>query len=349
MTNRLLPALATFALGTLALATITSGPAAAADSAPATLAVVARIPAGDGSWDFANVDPANGKLYVARGDGITAVDLTKGKVVDRLAPANRGHQVLVLDGGKTVFETDGGTGLARFIAADTGAVLAEVPTGKKPDAALLDPATGLLAVMNAGDGTIALLDPASRTLKGTIAVGGGLEFGVADGTGKAYVNIEDQAVIARVDLKAGKKLGTIALPGCEGPTGLALVGKGSRLITACANGTALVINPASGKVVAKLPIGTDPDAVLTDEARGLAYIPCGGTGTLVVLDIANPAAIAVREVVPTQNGAKTGAVDPRTGKVYLPTAILAPVEPGAKRGKPIPATFAILVVAPTGS
>lgn len=309
-------------------------------------AVLARIPAADGGWDFANVDPLTGKLYIARSDAITAVDLANGKVIDKLAPAHRGHQVLVLDNGRTVFETDGETGLARFIAADSGAVVAEVASGKKPDAAFVDPATGLIAVMNAGDGTVALIDPVTRTLKGTIAVGGGLEFGVAGARGQAFINIEDQAVIARVDLRARRKIGTIALPGCEGPTGLALVGQGTRLITACANGVALVINVAQGKVEARLPIGSDPDAVLADEARGLAYIPCGGTGTLVVLDIAKPAAIRVQEVVSTQVGAKTGAIDPRTGRVYLPAAMLGPREPGAKRGKPIPATFAILVVGP---
>ncbi|MFX8230936.1 hypothetical protein ABTL16_19285, partial [Acinetobacter baumannii] len=92
-----------------------------------------------------------------------------------------------------------------------------------------------------------------------IAVGGGLEFGVAGARGQAFINIEDQAVIARVDLRARRKIGTIALPGCEGPTGLALVGQGTRLITACANGVALVINVAQGKVEARLPIGSDPD------------------------------------------------------------------------------------------
>jgi hypothetical protein len=36
-------------------------------------------------------------------------------------------------------------------------------------------------------------------------------------------------------------------------------------------------------------------------------------------------------VIPTQVGAKTGALDPRDGRIYLPTATLATPEPGAKR------------------
>ena len=48
----------------------------------------------------------------------------------------------------------------------------------------------------------------------------------------------------------------------------------------------------------------------------------------------------------TQIGAKTGAIDGRDGRIYLPTATLAAPEPGAKRGKPMPGTFNVLIVSP---
>jgi DNA-binding beta-propeller fold protein YncE len=307
--------------------------------------VAARIPGADGSWDFANIDPAHGALYVARGDAIMKVDLATQAVVNRLASAKGAHQVLVLDGGATLFETDGATDLARFVKADDGTVLAELHSGAKPDAAFLDPKTGLIAVMNADDGKVTLIDSRTRSLAGSIDVGGGLEFGVADGRGGAFINIEDKNEIARVDLVTKRRTGTIALPGCEGPTGLALVNR-KRLIAACANERALVVDIATGKVLTTLPIGRDPDAVLVDEMRGLAFIPCGGSGTLVALSIAGDAPVRIVQRIKTQIGAKTGAIDPRDGRIYLPTATLAAPLPGAKRGVPQPGTFAVLVVAP---
>lgn len=309
-------------------------------------AVVDRISAADGGWDFATIDPVSSKLYIARSDAVTMVDLRTRQVVSRLADAHRGHQVLVLDHGETVFETDGETGLGRFLSASNGTVLAEVATGKKPDAAFLDPKTGLIAVMNAGDGTIALIDPASRSLVDKITIGGGLEFGVADGNGTAYVNIEDTNSIAKIDLAARKQTATIALTGCEGPTGLALVAHGTRLISACDNETAVVVDTATNAVVGHFAIGKGPDAVLVDEARGRAFIPCGGSGTMVEVAIDDPARIRPLASIPTQAGAKTGAINLRDGRIYLPTATLAAPELGAKRGKPIPGTFVILVVAP---
>jgi len=308
--------------------------------------VVDRIPAADGGWDFAAIDPGTGMLYIARSNAVTAVNLTSRNVVNHLAEAHRGHQVLVLDKGATLFETDGETGLGRFLSAHDGSVLAEVATGKKPDAAFLDPKTGLIAVMNAGDGTIALIDPATRQLVDKITVGGGLEFAVPDGMGSAYVNIEDANSIVKIDLVARQKTATIALSGCEGPTGLALVANGTRLISACANETAMVVDTASKAVIGHFAIGKDPDAVLVDEERARAFIPCGGSGTLVEVAIGDPAAIRPVGSIPTQIGAKTGAIDPRDGRIYLPTATLASPEPGAKRGKPVPGSFVVLVVAP---
>ncbi|MBV1691592.1 YncE family protein [Novosphingobium sp. G106] len=334
----------------LAVCLVAPGVGAAKGSASigaVSYSVVDRIPAADGGWDFAAVDADSGKLYVARSNAITAVDLASRNVTDHLADAHRGHQVLSIEGGKTLFETDGETGLGRFISATDGSVLAEVATGTKPDAAFLDPKTGLIAVMNAGDGTVALLDPAKRSLAGKIDVGGGLEFAVADGKGGAFINIEDANTIVHVDLVGRRKTGTIALPGCEGPTGLALVANGTRLISACANEVALVIDTATGKTLETLAIGRDPDAVLVDEARGLAFIPCGGSGTLIALAIGDADHIHVAQTIQTQVGAKTGAIDPRNGRIYLPTATLAPPEPGAKRGKPVPGSFVVLVVAPT--
>jgi len=318
----------------------------AKENAVPTYSVAERIAAADGGWDFATIDVGTSALYIARSDAVTKVDLKSRQVTSRLADAHRGHQVLVLDGGATVFETDGETGLARFLSADTGGVLAEVATGKKPDAAFLDSKTGLIAVMTAGDGTISLIDPVSRTVVDTIAIGGTLEFGVADGKGMAFVNVEDANSIVKIDLVSRKQVASIALTGCEGPTGLALVAKGTRLISACANETAAIVDTATNAVVGTFTIGKDPDAVLADEGRGLAFIPCGGSGTLIEVAIGDAANIRPLAAIPTQVGAKTGAIDPRDGKIYLPTATITAPEPGMKRGKPVPGTFAILVVSP---
>ncbi len=306
---------------------------------------VGRIIGTDGGWDYSAFDAGSARLYIARANAVSVVDAARGAFTS-LAPAQKGHEVLVLDNGATLLETDGGSNQARFIDAHSGAIQAEIAVGAKPDAALFDHATGLVAVMNAGDGTISLIDPVKRAVVGQIRVGGGLEAAQADGAGTLFVNIEDGNAIARVDLVARKVLGRIALPGCEGPTGLALVAGSSRLITACANKVALVVNAASGATMATLAIGDGPDAVLVDETRGLAFVPCGGSGTLVELSILDRDHIAVAGTIATQASARSGAIDPRNGRIYLPVARFGPAAPGKKHGDMVPGSFAVLVLAP---
>lgn len=308
--------------------------------------VVDRVAGADGGWDFANIAPASGTLYVARTNAVMAMDIATHKVTDSLTPAQGSHQVLPLDDDKTLVQTDGKTGLTRFIDAASGRILAQVPSGEKPDAAFFDAATGKVVVMSPGNDTITSIDAHSHKVIGTMKLSGGLEFAVTNGKGGAFINLEDAAKIAEVDLAKGRLLRKIDLPGCEGPTGLARFAHGTRLISACANDVALVIDAVSGRTLKTLPIGKDADAVLLDETRGLAFIPCGGSGTLIALSIADAGNVTVAQVIPTQVGAKTGAIDPRDGRIYLPTATLGTPEPGAKRGKPLPGTFTILIVAP---
>jgi DNA-binding beta-propeller fold protein YncE len=315
-------------------------------------AVTARIPGADGGWDYASVDPVRGRLYVARADAVMAVDLATGTVTAHLAAAQRAHAVLPIDNGATIVQTDGNSGLTRFLDAATGAVKAEVATGRKPDSAYFDSATGFVVVMNPGSNAVTLIDPKSHALVRTIAVTGGLEEGGGDGHGHAFVNLEEANALAEVDLVAGTLMRTIALTGCDGPTGLAVLSGGTRVLSACANGVATVVDAQSGKLLQMLPVGHDPDAVIVDTARALAFVPSGRDGNLTAIAIgdqgASPVPYRVVGTTPTQVGARTGALDPRTGRIYLPTTTMLPPQPGQHRSTPKPGSFVVLVVSPKG-
>ena len=83
--------------------------------------------------------------------------------------------------------------------------------------------------------------------------------------------------------------------------------------------------------------------MILDAKRGLAFIPCGKDGSLDVLKLAGK---QVRRTarVKTAVGARTGALDPATGAIYLPTASFGP--PATDGGRPTisPGTFRVLVV-----
>ncbi|HEX4737255.1 MAG TPA: YncE family protein [Allosphingosinicella sp.] len=314
---------------------------AAAPAAP-HYSVVQRIAGPDGGWDLVSVDTAHHRLLVGR-DGAMAVDLATGAVTPKFVPGTRFHKAFAIPGTRLGLATAGAANKAILFDSATGAVKAEVPTGANPDDAIYEPTSKTVWVMNARDGTATIVDPMAAKAVATVAIGGGLEGPALDGHGHLFVNIEDKNEIAEVDLASRKVIKHIALTGCDGPTGLAYLSSGI-LVSACANGIAKLVRASTGALAGDIAIGPRPDGAFADPARHRAYIPSGGDGTLTVLDTSGALPRAI-ERVPTQAGARTGAVDPATGRVYLPTARFGePPAPGQRR-QAVSGSFEVLVVA----
>jgi YVTN family beta-propeller protein len=319
--------------------------AALASPAPAVPSHhVAEVIAGpDGAWDYARVDASTRQLYVARGDAVTKVDLASGQATS-FGAVKRGHAALPLSGGRLLV-TSGNDGTVRFFDA-AGKQLANLAVGKKPDAAILDASGKRAFVMNADSGSISVIDTAAMRVTATITAKPGLEYAALSGN-TLFVNDEDLGEIETIDLARGMMGKPIAMPGCEEPSGLGLDARHARLIAACANGKGAIVDARTRRLLALVDIGRGPDAVIIDQARGLAFIPCGKDGVLDVFSLAAAGEVTRVGRVPTEPGARTGALDPETGAIYLPTAKLgAPSEPG---GRPVPlaGTFHILVVRPS--
>ena len=315
---------------------------AQAVAAAPTYKVIDRISGPDGGWDYARVDTDNNRVLVARGTSIMAVDLATGAVTPGLAPGARLHDALPL--GPEMLVTNGGNATAVFADAKTGATIATVATGKGPDAETLDPQSGLVLVMDHAGGQVTLVDPKTHATVGTIDVGGDMEAAAVK-DGRAYVNVEDKNEIAVIDIAGRKVASRWALPGCDAPTGIALIDGGKRLIAAC-DGSSVIVDIASGKVVQTLPTGKGADGVAYDAKRNLAFVPAGRDGTLAVIDLSGKAAKIV-QTVPTQVSARTIAIDPRSGRLYLPAASFGPPATAGGRPSPVPGSFVLLVVDPS--
>jgi DNA-binding beta-propeller fold protein YncE len=328
-------------LGAAAAALLGAAPVAFAAEDGGHLQVVGHIPGPDGGWDYASYDSARRRVYVAHGTEVFAVGLKTGKLNTSFAPGDRLHEVVVVPGHDLLVTTNSGDSTAKILKASDGSLIKSLKVAADPDGAAYDPATKLVVVINGDSGVLTLIDPVKQDVVGEINVGDHLEFGQPDGQGKFYVNVEDKGQVAVVDLIHRKVLGRYDMAGCQRPTGLAYV-EGGRVISSC-QGLAKILDAASGRQIASLAIGGFPDSVLYDPARHLAYIPTALDGKLWVIALSGPKDNSIVESVPTQRGARTGAVDLATGRIYLPTAEYGPLEPG-KRPTPKPGTFQILVL-----
>jgi YVTN family beta-propeller protein len=305
--------------------------------------ILTRLAAGDGGWDLLSVAPADQRLYVAHGDRVTAFDLRTGKAADKLVAGQRVHAALAIPGTHEVLSTNGETNNATLFDGRTGQVRATVPTGTRPDAAAYDPATRTVWVMNPGSGDVTVIDPASAKVLATVPIGGSLEMGEADGRGRMYVNVEDKNEVAVLDTRARKLVSRFPLEGCEEPSGIAVDREANEIMSACGGNAVAIVSAPDGHQIAKLPIGKGADGAAYDPVHRLALIPGGRDGNLTVIRLgAKPSVV---EQIPTAVSARTIAVDPSTGRAYLPSASLAPA-PAGERPKPVPGTFRILVVGP---
>ena len=298
---------------------------------------------GTGGWDYATFDATTRKMYIAHGAVISAVDIDARTANPALAQATGAHIALPFNDGKALMVTNGKANTVTLNDAATGAVLATIATDMGPDGATIDPSTGHGFVMANHAGMVDVVDLQGKTVLGKIAVAGKPEGAAADGMGRVFTHLEDKNVLVVIDAKAMKVTASYDMKDCDSPSGMAYIGGAHDwILSACDNKIARVTDARTGKEVAALPIGDGPDFALYDADRKLGYIPAG-EGKLTVIDFSGAAPV-VTATVATQKGARTAALDPKTGDVLLPTADFGAPEPGAKRPSVVADSFRVLIV-----
>ena len=139
-------------------------------------------------------------------------------------------------------------------------------------------------------------------------------------------------------------------PGCTSPKSLAIDTAHTRLFAACDNMKLVVLNAENGDRIASLPIGPGVDAIGYDPGRGLIYAASGGAnGTLTIIRQDVTDTYSVIQNLPTQQRARTLAVNPDTGQVYIVTDLLGMNlaqhgSIGTLQTNPVNGSFQVLVV-----
>lgn len=304
---------------------------------------------GEGGWDYLTLDAASRRLYVSRGSHVVVIDADSGTPVGEIPNTEGVHGVaLAPDLGRGAV-SDGRAQSATIFDLASLKPLGVVPTtGGNPDAIVYEPATHRVFTFNGAGHNATAIDPVAERVVGTVALDGKPEFAVAAGDGRLWVNIEDKSELVLLDARALAVRARWPLAPCQEPTGLALDARHTRLFVGCSNQLMAVVDGASGRVVATLPIGRGVDATAFDAEAGLAF-SSNGEGTLTVVREVTPDSFVVADNVPTQRGARTMALDPATHRLLLATAEFGPTPaPSEEHPHPrpsiVPGSFVILVV-----
>jgi len=282
--------------------------------------VTKKIPiSGQGSFDYLTVDEAGRRLYVSHGTQVEVLDVDSGAVVGNIPNTQGVHGIAIAAEFGRGFVSNGQSSTVTIFDLKTLKPIADVPTGKKPDAIIYDPASKRVFAFNGGSNSATAIDAATGKVAGTIDLKGGPEFAAADGQGFVYNNLEDENLVLKINankLTVDQRWPTAP---CSSPSSMAIDRANHRLFLGCRSKVMAVMNADTGQVITTLPIGDHVDATAFDPETKVIF-NSNGEGTVTVIHQEGPDKYSVVETVKTLPRAKTMALDPKTHQLFLSTA-----------------------------
>ncbi len=264
--------------------------------------VVKRTVLGLARADYIIVDPVGRRLY---GVGDKVIDVDQDSVIGTIAGGGGGYAIAA----------DLNRGFVRSgVVFDLKTLAVTGHVDAAGDGIRYDPVTHRAFTWEGKDAWVVDMRTGALITKSTI--GDGLESGVADGTGKLFLNVEDSGFIERVDAQTLKIEATFRIPSCGRAQGLSLDAATRRLFMAC-DTAMVVVNADNGRVVTRIHVPSRADENCFDPGTKLAFNPNRIDSTMTVVHEDSPGAFSVVGTVATGGGARSCALDEKTHKVYV--------------------------------
>jgi YVTN family beta-propeller protein len=282
----------------------------------ATNKVVATVPVGGcphgGCPDAVAVTPDGTRVYVTSSGSVIVINATTNKVVATVpGREERGYGgpiAITPDGTKAyvgagqqqipfnfiaAIDTASNTLLDDIVWPSSGCCLAVTPNGKY--------------LYTIGDyfglTELSVIDTATNALVGGLGFGGGVPAGLAiTPDGKAvYLSIDTNVSV----IDTARRTVVATVPGVAGPVAITPDGKRAYV----ASSPVAVIDTASKKVMARVPVGSQPSWVAVTPDGKYAYVTNRGSNNVSVIDTASN---TVRATVAVGNApVRVGIIPPR--------------------------------------
>lgn len=277
---------------------------------------------GSGGFDHADIHSPSDRLYVAHtsNDTLDVIDCALDQYIESIPGLTSVAGALVSEVRGLVFTSNRGENTVSVFAPRAEHDSFKIAVGVKPNGLAFDPLRGTLIAANVGDSstmdsyTVSVVDIARRECIAEIKVPGRTRWAIYDAARDMFfVNIASPARIIAIDARAPIKISSEYEVPAAGPHGLDLDPATGRLLCACDAGVLFVLDGASGRVVGDIPLSGAPDVIFIHPQSRRLYVAIGNPGVIDVLDIVT---MRRAEVVPTEPGAHTLALDHKRSKVY---------------------------------
>jgi DNA-binding beta-propeller fold protein YncE len=277
---------------------------------------------GAGGFDHADVHPPSDRLYVAHtsNDAIDVIDSARDRYIESMSGLTAVAGALVSEARGLVFTSNRGENTVSVFAPRAERDAFKIAVGVKPNGLAFDPARGTLIAANVGDPSIpdshsvSVVDIARRARIAEVKVPGRTRWAIYDSAREIFfVNIASPARIIAIDARDPTRISKEYEVPAAGPHGLDLDPATGRLLCACDAGVLFAIDAASGRVLGDVPLSGAPDVIFLHPQFRRLYVAVGDPGVIDVVDIGT---MRREEVVPTEAGAHTLALDRKRNKVY---------------------------------
>jgi DNA-binding beta-propeller fold protein YncE len=313
--------------------------------------VIGRIPVlGDYGWDYLTSDTEGRRLYVSHDREVVVIDFDSGTIAGKIPGMKDVHGIAIARKLGRGFISKSDPGSVTIFDLKTLAKIGDVRVGDDPNAILFDPKTQRVFTIDRGSKRVTALNAATGQIAAMSQdLGGRTEHAALDGKGHLFVNMQSLNTLLKLDTRSLQVLASWPTASCQQPSSMDLDRTRNRVFIGCRSGAMIVVDGNTGQIVSNQPIGMGVDAAEFDERRGLVYFSTGGDGNLWVFHEDAPDKYTLVETVKTQTGARTLAVDRKTGNVYLSAAEFGPplaTPSGGRRGRGqiVPGSFSVLVV-----
>ncbi len=280
---------------------------------PAPLVLERTIPLGhvEGRIDHLAVDLKHGRLFVAElGNGtVDVIDLARAAPLWKIPGLQEPQGLAYLPDSDQLVVASGGDGTVRFFRGPDLEPKGLIHLGGDADNVRLDPRKGGV-IVGYGAGALAVIDPATRRLVGTLPLPGHPESFRLEGE-RVFVNVPNAQRIVVGGLASGRTLASWPTPHLWNfPMALDPSGKSVSVVFRMRS-RLVRFEGATGKILADIPTCGDADDLFLDARRQRAYVTCGA-GSVDVISGDHRLAL-----VPTRWGARTSLFVPELDRLYV--------------------------------
>jgi DNA-binding beta-propeller fold protein YncE len=264
------------------------------------------LPGVQGRIDHMSFDLRAGRLFLAAlgNNTVEVVDLNQGKRVSTIRGLHEPQGVLYLPDVNRLYVANGGNGTVQLFDGTSFQLLSTVNLGSDADNIRFDSERKQVYV-GYGRGALAILGEDGSHIADVKLDAHPESFQLEQKGSRIFVNLPDSNKVAVVDRNTRTVIANWSTPGALANFPMALDEQNHRLFIVCRRpAEMLVLNTASGVIVARVPVVGDCDDVFYDADAKRLYAS-GGQGGVTIVQQDGPDKYKDIDEVHTRKGART--------------------------------------------